>query len=397
VLLARWLPAEHFGSFAVAYSVFLLAGTLHSGVVTEPMLVFGSARYAAWFREYLHVVLKGHWGLTGLGTVLLGFTGLVFLLRGDGPLASAFLGAAVATPFILFGWVVRRACSSRLQPQWAAAGGALYLLVLVSAACALQWLGLLSAFSALLLMAGASLISGLVILRRLVAANPGTAIGAPAPTDVFQAHWAYGRWAVASSGLSWIPGNLYYVLLPVFAGLEGTAAVRAVATLVLPILHFNAALGTLLLPALAAAVPRRRQFDRIVLGAFALFAGGSLAYWGLLTLYREPVVAWLYGGAYADTASLVPIMALVPLAAAGSAVLGSALRALERPQQVFWAYVVSAAVTGTAGVALMAHWGTRGAAIGLVASALVTAAACGVSFLWSRRRHAASGGEDAIR
>ena len=385
ILLARWLPADQFGSFAVAQSVFLLLGTFHTGLFSEPMLVFGSARHAARFPAYLDILLHAHWRMTGLGGLVLALAALVvWLFASPGP-AGALLGAAIASPFILFGWLVRRACLSRLQPQWAARAGALYLLLMLGGSYAMWLMGLLSPLSAMLLLGGAGLLSGLRILGRLRhLTTPVT--DPPSRTEVFRDHWSYGRWAVASSALSWIPGNLYYVMLPAFAGLEAAGALRAVSNLVLPITHFNQALGSLLLPALAAAASRRAEFNRRVMLSAAVFVGSSLVYGLLLTAFRLPIIDWLYQGSYRETATLLPIVALLPVAAALIAVLGSALRALEQPRQVFWAYVASTAFTLTFGIAGMAIWGVTGAAAGLCLSSTVTVAMCAVLLVRGERK-----------
>ena len=377
VLLARWLSPEQFGSFAVAQSVFLLTGTLHAGLFSEPMLVFGSSRHATRFPAYLDILIQAHWRLTALVSIVLGCAALAFRVFASLALAGALLGVAIAGPFILFGWLVRRACLSRLQPQWAAAGGVLYLLLLLTGSYTLWLMGLLSPFSALVLLGGAGLVSGLWILGRLQNADVSVDGERLSRSEVFRDHWSYGRWAVASSGLSWIPGNLYYVLVPAFAGLEAAGALRALSNLVLPITHFNQALGSLLLPALASAAHKKSQFNRLLGASLAVFVGGSLLYGGFLTVLREPIIDWLYRGAYGDTAALVPIVALLPIAAALIAVLGSALRALEQPQQVFWAYVASTVITLTVGIWGMARWGLTGAAIGLLLSTAVTVAVCG--------------------
>jgi O-antigen/teichoic acid export membrane protein len=266
VLLARWLPADQFGSFAVAHSVFLLLGTLHGGLVTEPMLVFGSSRHDRRFSGYLDVLVHAHWRLTALGALLLaGVAGACWLLSAP-LLAGAFLGAAVATPAMLFGWLARRACAARLQPKLAAMGGAVYLLVVLAGSYALLRAGVLAPGSALVLMGVAGVISGAWILARLRSTGPATADLAPSRHEVYREHWHYGRWSLASSGLSWVPGNVYYLLLPAFAGLEAAGAVRAVSNLVLPVLHLNAALGILLLPALSSVAADRSRFDRTVAG-----------------------------------------------------------------------------------------------------------------------------------
>jgi O-antigen/teichoic acid export membrane protein len=384
ILLARWLSPEQFGSFAVAHSVFLLAGTLHAGLVREPMLVFGSGRHADRFPRYLDILLGAHWRLAGSASVLLASGALILWVFGLSALASAFLGAAVATPLILFGWLVRQACFSVLQPQWAARGGGLYLLILL-AGCYLLWYAqLLSAFTGLAAMGGAGFISGCWVLghlrRAMVASH---SVGAPSRHDVFRDHWGYGRWALASSGLSWIPGNIYFILLPAFGGLESAGALKAVLNLVMPVLHANGALATLLLPALASKVQDKSQFSRLVLAGVTVLGAGSLLYWCFLTTFRYPIVEWFYRGTYIQTASLVPIVALLPLSAACSAVFGSALRALERPQQVFWAYAVSTGATLTVGVWGTAVWGLRGATVGILLSSVITAAACGAFLMCS--------------
>jgi hypothetical protein len=43
ILLARWLPQREFGAYAVAFSVLLLMGVVHTALLTEPMLVFGTS------------------------------------------------------------------------------------------------------------------------------------------------------------------------------------------------------------------------------------------------------------------------------------------------------------------------------------------------------------------
>ena len=53
VLLARWLPPAEYGAFVTAYTVLLLVSVAHSAFLAEPMLVFGSDKYAASFSHYL--------------------------------------------------------------------------------------------------------------------------------------------------------------------------------------------------------------------------------------------------------------------------------------------------------------------------------------------------------
>jgi hypothetical protein len=59
LLLAHWLSPQDYGAFAAVFAVFLLIGTLHTGPLTEPMLVLGSGRYKNRLTEHLGTLLEG--------------------------------------------------------------------------------------------------------------------------------------------------------------------------------------------------------------------------------------------------------------------------------------------------------------------------------------------------
>src|SRR5690606_2918205 len=61
LLLVRWLEPGEYGAFSLVYAVFLLAGTAHSALLTEPMLVFGPGRHASGIFSYLGTVVRLHW------------------------------------------------------------------------------------------------------------------------------------------------------------------------------------------------------------------------------------------------------------------------------------------------------------------------------------------------
>ena len=55
-----WLEPAEYGLFTVAYSVFLLMGTVHSGLMAEPMLAFAPRRFAG-DRPHAAIVLSLDW------------------------------------------------------------------------------------------------------------------------------------------------------------------------------------------------------------------------------------------------------------------------------------------------------------------------------------------------
>ncbi|MGH7830279.1 MAG: hypothetical protein ACREP8_08875, partial [Candidatus Binatia bacterium] len=277
VFLARWLEPAQYGAFAVAYSVFLLLGAFHTAVLTEPMMVFGAGKYSATFRSYLDVLLYGHWGMTGIIALILASAAWLVQLQGPNDFVQALVGLAFASPFILLLWLVRRVFYVHGQPHWPAIGGVFHLALMLGGMYALyggQWL---SVGSALAVMGFASMAVCLWFSTKL---HPNRAVESHLKTwGVLADHWDYGKWALATVTLTWVPSSISYVLLPAWVGLEGSAALRAVMNLVMPVIQANAAVSSLLLPWFTTTLKtQQKSCYRIVVLALVLFTAGSVCY-----------------------------------------------------------------------------------------------------------------------
>ena len=137
--------------------------------------------------------------------------------------------------------------------------------------------------------------------------------------------------------------------------------------LIMPAIQAITALGVLLLPAFAQARGQAR-FGSIVRLLLVPFVLGPVLYWLLLGMLHQPLVVWIYGGQYAEHSDLLWVLGLMLVANGAIAVIGGALRALERPDRLFVAYTLSALVTVTVGAGLTFLWGVTGAVIGLLFS-----------------------------
>jgi O-antigen/teichoic acid export membrane protein len=379
VLLARWLEPAEYGLFAIAYSVCVFLGTFHTAMLTEPMLIFGAGKYAEHFPRYLALLLYGHWSATGILAFLIGIAAWLCWWSSAGALSQVLAALALALPCILFQWLVRRAFYVRSQPQWSAIGGVLYLGLMLTGMQGLHALHGLSPAAALATMGLASLLIGLV-LTTLLRSPRGAITPWPAPYMVLVDHWRYGKWASATTVSAWASRESYYPLLPLWAGLEGTAAVRALMNLVMPLLHTNAAIAILLLPRCVEALKAegRGGLERCLRWIFLLLATAAVLYWGALLVCRQTLLLWLYGSRYGAYAELLLVAGFLPLSEAAISVLGIALRAIERPDVVFWCHLVGLGVTLTVGLWLLAAHGVAGAVIGRLAASLAAA----LALLW---------------
>ena len=372
ILLARWLTLADYGAYALAYSIFLLFGTFHTALLTEPMMVFGAGKYAEHFERYLGILLRGHFRLM-LPSVFILLGGSFLLGRVYSvSVQHAFLGLALAAPLILLLWLVRRGFYVRLQPAWPTIGGVFYLVFLVTVIYGLHVGGRLSPQTTFLGMGVIALAVSAFLLLRL---NPSwvAAQGNPTAAMVVADHWRYGRWAMATGGMQWFPTNFYYALLAVWIGLEGSGVLQALMNLAMPALHSINALSMILLPLLVRERQQggTRSMARTMKFALALFLSGSVLYLGVLWGFRYEILQFLYGGKYQEYGLLpVFLVGLLPLGASVSAALGSALRALQRPDWLFWCYAGSSIVAVVAGIPLALTLGISGALIAILLSSM---------------------------
>jgi len=384
VLLARWLTPADYGAFAVAFSILLLLGTVHSALLTEPMLVFGASRFSSCLDDYLRSLIYAHWQLTIPAGLVLLIAALCLQLCRPDALSAAILGLSLAMPMILFLWMMRRACYIRFDPKTSAGASALYftsILLLASNLSALRWLSPASSF---LVLGGASAISAAWLLFRLRLFASGRR-----RDDLYRAawrhHWAYGRWSLGTGFLTWFRGSIWYLLLPLWTGLEASGALRALSNLIMPIMHANTALATLLLPALAR---RRRQsgFGLVVGRLAALAVAGSTIYSLAVCLYGDVVVSAIYQGKYAGYSDAILVVSAIPIFAATMTSFAVGVRAIERPDLELWSSLGAAVAPFILGFWLLPLWGVTGAAVVWLLSYIVASAALAWAFAGSRLR-----------
>ena len=383
VLLARWLTEAGYGAYAVALSVFVFVMAFHGALISEPLLVFGSGRFGDRFREYVSVLLDAHSAFAALSSALFLIGALVIARSGSAPLSGALLGLAIASPFMLFSHLMRRACYVHHQPHLAATGGAVYMVVALAGAYLLYANQLLSAARVFMVMGGAGLVAGLVLAWHLGLSWKPLKRNAFSK-EVLREHWQYGRWAAAARLPMRVSSSAIMMVLPIWAGLAAAGGFQASLNLIMPVTQINGALGLLLIPTLAR-VKGRPEFFTTTRRMLLLFGASAGLYWLMMGLLGGPVMAWLYDGRYDDHASLLWILGALPVLAGLIEVMSSALRANERPDRIFWCYAAAATIGLPIALLLVGLRGLSGAAVGTVLVSAVTATAMAVVFQGLRR------------
>jgi O-antigen/teichoic acid export membrane protein len=370
VFLARWLSAEQYGAFALAFSCFLLFSMLYSACVYEPMIVFGSGSYATSFRSYLGILVRSNLVLLAAVSASMLAVSLLLGRMYSSSVQHAFAALAIAAPFIMLTWLGRGGFYARLQPGEAAVGGIFYFATMVGVLYLLRHANQLSPGTAFLAMGLAGLVSSLYLLIRLSSQSHHVSDQVTLQV-VAKDHWRYGKWAVVSAVAAWFPDNIYYAVLPALSGLGATAALRALINLINPLLHVLYALSAVLIPTLVRHRGRSgiAGMTRTMKTLLGLLIPVSVVYLATLWGFRVALFRIFYGGNYSEYSGLpILLVGLIPIAAGAAMVLGAGLRAIERPSSVFWGYVAASVSTVFLGLPLAYVWGVAGAAGGMLIS-----------------------------
>ena len=377
LLLARWLPAQHYGAFALVFALYLFLATIHNALVLEPMSVFGPANYQRSLADYFEAQIWVHLAFTAaLAVPLLLAAALLALFGYGGPLPGAFLGAGLALPFILLLWPARRMCRILERPVSALSASACSLVLLLCGLLALQATHKTTPFSVFLLLGFASLCAALLIFHKLqIGLDETRPCGVPWRSAAAE-NWRYGRWllggAVCSASLSQTP----LLLAPVFLGLAATGKIFAMQIPALLMLQCSAAAAMLLLPSFAReyAKANTNRIRQLAHHVSLSVAAVSLLFAALLYFTATPLERLLFGGKFASDAWLIPVFMLIPASAAFASGYSMALRAMKRPQFDRLANRMAAAVSVQAAFLFIPLWGLAGAAISLASGFAVHAA-----------------------
>jgi O-antigen/teichoic acid export membrane protein len=394
IALARARSKEEYGIFALSYSIFTFLSGLHNAAILEAYTVHGSGRYHRRFTGYGRLLWRSNaWLLAGLSAFLLvAWQSLRWLHPAFA--SPALLGMAMTCGVLLTAAFVRRTFYIRRRPDLAVRfSAAFFVSCMILLALAIRQ-DLLNGLSAFLIVALAWAIAGLFILHE----HPGRAGSdeaadfLPQEPEYWSEHWKYSRWVFVTALVFQFTTQAYFWVVAGFLSVRNVAELRALYNLALPVDQIFAAITLLVLPQMALQFAAHdfeklrhlwRQCSLMFLGissVFALVVGvGSLR---LLHI--------VYGGKFDSVSPLLRWYVLLPVVMGLGNAANAALKAIEKPQAVFYAYLTSGAATFVFGIPLVIHLGLRGAIYGMLLSA--TAYTLMMFAMWVRsfRQHRGS-------
>jgi O-antigen/teichoic acid export membrane protein len=370
VMLARTQTKAEYGMFALSYSIFTFLSGLHNSAILEPYTIYGSGRYRNRFSEYLRLMVRMNAFVGLLLTMILLLVCLVLYWVAPQLVSRAMLGLGVTAGILLSGIFMRRVFYLQRQPAFAAQAS---LICFVTVACGL-WLAakiqILNGFSVFVILALGWIAAGVGLGRKLAVGKPQQSFLALEP-DYWREHWKYSKWVLSTAFVFQFTTQGYYWLVAGFLSVKEVAELKAMYMLVAPIDQVFIALSFLVIPALAARYASNKRMEEFlsfwkgyrwaVVSTTALFA---LA----VRIGGRPVMHWLYAGKFDDLAPMLYMLALLPLLMGIGNAMNGALKAVEKPKLVFWAYACSGAATFLGGIPLVMRFGLWGAVYGMLLS-----------------------------
>lgn len=376
VMLARWLPIEEYGVFALVYSVVVFLNALHTAVVAEPIAVFWGEN-AKRTRAFIGEALSLNLAFAAVSAVV-GLGGAVILIAFDlMPGRTALLVPFLAVAMPMF-WYVRQAAYADLKPWTAFTRSAIYGGGFLLGVLGLKLLIAPSMEGALAVMGTAALVASLGGSTRYWA-RPAR-LTSPNARQFAAKAWRYGRWSAPAGVLMWVTNNIFIVALPLASTVADSGRLKMVLNLLLPFQQILLGLSLIGLPMLArlhssGATERAARLTRLALTA-AVAGGGAFSL--VVALWGEVAFIWIYGQRHAEDAQLVLYGLALPIIWAVIAVLRISLRARGDSRSTFLGYLIGMGTVGLIAVPMGVTYGAAGALVG----STVISIAIGATLYW---------------
>ena len=360
VFLARWLPSEQFGAYAIGLTVLIFVYQFYIAFLLDPMGVLGPAHFSDNLKAYFLIHLRSHFMIT----ILAGFFFIIaaFAWSGNQLLIKQTLFVIGGTlPLLLLPWYFRRVFYILGRPGISLWGSLVYAASLVVLTIPLRQLNLLSSTSALLATAMAGLLSGAYLLFAFQLRKSNSSL--TSFTDVMIQNWQFGKWLIMSSIFIAFASQVQIWISAKFLGLNASGALRALQVITQPMMLTISALTALVTPAISLEFSKGdfNGFNRKVFLLSTSLLLLAVLFEAFLLLFNIPIEKFIYGGRFSIYNSLLPVWGMIPLLLACSSGMQAGFQAAQKPQALLVAAVLWALISLGFGIWFTLRLGVVGA------------------------------------
>jgi O-antigen/teichoic acid export membrane protein len=400
IALARVRSKEEYGFFALSYSVFTFLAGLHNAAILEAYTIYGSGRYHGRFAKYGRLLWRSNaWLLTGLTGFLLAIWAGLRWLRPEFA-SRALLGMALTCGVLLTAIFIRRTFYIRGRPDLALRFSAAFFVSCVLLLALAIRANLLNGLSAFLIVSLAWVAAAVLIARE----HPGsvrTLDGADFLREepaYWSEHWKYSRWVFVTALVFQFTTQAYFWVVAALLSVKDVAELRALYNLSVPVDQVLGAITLLVLPQMAFhfADGELGKLRRLWRQCSLMFVGISSVFALAVGFGGLPLLHFVYSGKFDNVYPLLRWYVLLPVVMSVGHVANLALKAAEKPQAVFYAYLMSGTSTFVLGIPLVMHLGLRGAVYGILVSGASYTVTLGISLFAAQKRMSLSVSETAL-
>ena len=366
LIIARTCSQEELGVYALAWTVVLFLAALQCNLITVPYTMYCHRHTGRSLAEYSGstLVLQMMASLVAMAC----FLGLVILLSlGFGPerLRPAAWVLLGVIPLLLLRDYARRFALAHLAMRTAITIDVVVAVLQIGTLLVLGWIGLLSAAAVYGVMSAACAVA--CLCWWWLDAQPMRFSTKRFLVDCGR-NWSFGRWAM----LSQLTGLGFYALPWILALVHGeaqTGVLAACTTLVGLSNLFVMGMNNYLMPKAARAFAAGGPHGLCrVLRKALLYAAMVLGGLCVVVYFVGNSLAWIvYGSHYADTGSLITVLAVATFADAMGLIASTGLWAMDRPATSLIGDLMQLLVTLGVALWLVFPYGAMGIAVALVA------------------------------
>src|SRR5205823_4170308 len=258
--------------------------------------------------------------------------------------SHALLGMGIAVGVLLSGALLRRTFYLQQRPDLAVRASFICFITVAAGLWVMARAGMLNGFSVFLLLALGWIAAWIAVRKRFWFRSGERPFLESEPT-YWHNHWKYSKWVLATAFVFQLATQGYYWLLAGLLSVREVAELRALYLVISPMDQAFIALALLFIPALASEYAANRMasffslWKRFALGVICLTA----LFAAFVRIYGKPALHVLYAGKFDGLASILYILAFMPVGMGMGATISSVLNAAEKPKFVFLAYACSGA------------------------------------------------------
>jgi len=395
VMISRFCGVAQYGAYVLGFSVLVICQMIGRSLVSVPMTIRYASLDPRLRRSYLGNAMAQQVTISSiLAAAVLAAAAIAWLFQPGGALPGVLAAVSVVVAVWLMLDFLRTACMVRLAVRASVALSAAANTTMLAALLMAGHLGVLSAPSAYLLMAGSAAGPSLwVILRHRREAQLAPSMLWPHLQD----NWSLGKWTLAAT----VVNNLGIRMLPwlvlawyadwevALLGVQMTVAglvnpaVTGMAVYLTPRLGTSAASK-----GLARAAQEAKRLYRVA-------AVMALAYVAFMAACGDSLVGVFFTRTYAGHGLSVLLLAAAVGLEAMYVPMRSLLRVMSRTKDEFWASLASLISTGVVAPILIPPLGVPGAAIAY-ASGRLALVLSSRRLIHSRRSRAAPAGPEPV-